>query len=426
MGLGVLKKADLDNIWHPFSPLGGREPLMIKKAKGVYLHTPDGRKIIDAISSWWVNIHGHAHPKIAKAVGKQAKRLEQVIFAGFAHEPAAQLSKTLMKILPKNQSKIFFSDDGSTSVEVALKLAIQYWHNKGIRRKELIAIEGAYHGDTFGSMSLGDRGVFSMPFFNYLFEVKFVPFPKGNGQNTIDAMKEAVTENTVAFIFEPLVQGASGMRMYSHEVLDQLMGIVRERGALCIADEVMTGFGRTGKIFATDFLERPPDLICLSKGITGGFLPMGVTSASKEIVGAFTEDEVNKTFFHGHSYTANPIACAAANANMGLLLKKKTQENINRIARRHHAFIERFARPDFVVDVRMTGTILAVELRVDDPGYVSKVKEQVYDYFLAKNLLLRPLGNVIYIIPPYIISNGELEMLYSAIEEFIVVSNMKK
>lgn len=419
MGLGDLKTADLKNIWHPFSPLGGREPLMVKRAKGVYLYTADGRKIIDAISSWWVNIHGHAHPKIAKAVGKQAKRLEQVIFAGFTHEPAAQLSKTLMRILPKNQEKIFFSDDGSTSVEVALKFAIQYWHNQGIKRKQLIAIEGSYHGDTFGSMSVGDRGVFSTPFFPYLFEVKFVPFPIGDGQNTIEAMKALVSEDTAAFIFEPLVQGAAGMRMFSADVLDQLVALVQEQGGVCIADEVMTGFGRTGKIFATDYLKNAPDIFCLSKGITGGFLPMGVTSVSKKIAEAFNEDEAAKTFFHGHSYTANPIACAAANASMSLLLKKKTQENITRISQRHQEFVAQFEMPEFVQDVRTTGTILAVELKADDAGYASKIKERIYDFFLAKDLLLRPLGNVIYVIPPYIIADDELIRIYDAIDEFM-------
>ncbi len=425
MGLGDLKKADLKNIWHPFSPLGGREPLMVKKAKGVYLYTPDGRKIIDAISSWWVNIHGHAHPKIAKAVGKQAKRLEQVIFAGFTHEPAARLSKTLMRILPKNQGKIFFSDDGSTSVEVALKLAIQYWHNQGIQRKEIIAIEGAYHGDTFGSMSIGDRGVFSMPFFDYLFEVKFVPFPEGDGQNAINAMKEIVSENTAAFIFEPLVQGASGMRMYSADVLDNLIGLVQEKGGICIADEVMTGFGRTGKTFATDYLQNVPDIYCMSKGITGGFLPMGVTSASKSIVEAFDEDVAAKTFFHGHSYTANPLACAAANASMSLLLKKKTQDNIRRISSKHQEFLSDFEQPDFVADVRSQGTILAIEIAADDAGYVSKIKEKIYDFFLAKDLLVRPLGNVIYLIPPYIITNEELDLIYEAINDFMEVLKSK-
>lgn len=419
MGLEILKKADKANIWHPFSPLGGREPLMIKQAKGVYLITDDGRRIIDAVSSWWVNIHGHAHPAIAKAIGKQAKRLEQVIFAGFTHEPAARLSKTLLQILPDNQDKIFFSDDGSTSVEVALKLAIQYWHNKGENRKEIIAIEGAYHGDTFGSMSVGDRGIFSQPFSPYLFEVKFVPFPEGDGQNTIDKMKELAGPNTAAFIFEPLVQGAAGMRMYSPEVLDECVRLVHEQGGLCIADEVMTGFGRTGKIFATDYLQNPPDIFCMSKGITGGFLPMGVTSVSREIAEAFNDEDSRKTFFHGHSYTANPMACAAANASMKLLLKKKCQENIQRISARHAEFAASLVRTEKIADVRITGTILAIELKADDAGYVSKIKERIYDFFMAKDMLMRPLGNVIYLLPPYVISDDELTKIYKAIREFL-------
>ncbi len=419
LGFTNWKKVDKKNIWHPFSPLNGSDLMMVKSAKGVYLHLEDGRKIIDAISSWWVNIHGHSNRKIASAIARQASTLEQVIFAGFTHKPAARLSKTLMSILPKDQSKIFFSDDGSTSVEVALKLAIQYWHNMGAERKQLIAIEGAYHGDTFGSMSVGDRGIFSNPFSQYLFDVSFVPFPEGDGSNTIKAMEGMVSENTAAFIFEPLVQGASGMRMYEPEVLDKLIKIVRKSGGLCIADEVMTGFGRTGKTFASDYLKNKPDLFCLSKGITGGFLPMGVTSVNEKIVKAFSADEVGKIFFHGHSYTANPITCAAANASMKLLLASTTKSNIVRITQKHQSFIKFFNSPSIVADIRSRGTILAIELKADDSGYVSEIKDRIYTFFLSKDILLRPLGNVIYLIPPYIITDLQLNEIYGAIRAFL-------
>lgn len=419
LGLINWSKTDRKNIWHPFSPLSGKDPLLVKSARGVYLHTQDGRKIIDAISSWWVNIHGHANRKIARAIAKQANVLEQVIFAGFTHKPAIRLSKTLLSILPGDQSKLFFSDDGSTSVEVALKLAIQYWHNKGAARTQLIAIEGAYHGDTFGSMSVGDRGVFSRPFFPFLFDVKFVPFPIGDGQNTISAMKEIASGDTAAFIFEPLVQGAAGMRMYQPEVLDALIEIVREEGGLCIADEVMTGFGRTGKIFASDYLKHKPDIFCLSKGITGGFLPMGVTCVNEKVVEAFSEADIQKTFFHGHSYTANPLACAAANASMKLLLSKKTRANIERIAARHETFIKFFNAPKTVAGIRARGTILAIELHAGDAGYTSDLKDKIYPFFLERDILLRPLGNVIYVLPPYIITNEELDTIYAAIGEFL-------
>lgn len=418
LGMTNWNKTDKENIWHPFSPLAGNDPTLIKKGRGIYLHTYDGRKIIDAISSWWVNIHGHANKKIAKAISRQAWSLEQVIFAGFTHKPAIRLSKTLLKLLPPNQGKLFFSDDGSTSVEVAIKLAIQYWHNRGINRKKIIAIEGAYHGDTFGSMSVGDRGVFSLPFFPYLFEVEFIPFPKGDGAEALAAMQNLATEDTAAFIFEPLIQGAAGMRMYEPEVLDQLIRLVQDKGGICIADEVMTGFGRTGRIFASDYLKNKPDMFCLSKGITGGFLPMGVTSVSKAIVEAFDNTNRERAFFHGHSYTANPLACAAANASMKLLQSKKTQAAIDRISERHQTFLKYFNPPASVREVRARGTIMAIEIAAEDAGYTSTLKETIYDFFLERDILLRPLGNVIYVLPPYVITDEELDRIYEAIREF--------
>ncbi|MFY0601823.1 MAG: adenosylmethionine--8-amino-7-oxononanoate transaminase [Cyclobacteriaceae bacterium] len=414
-----LEKIDRKNIWHPFSPLAGNNPIAIKKAKGIYLYTHEGRKIMDAISSWWVNIHGHSNKKISKAISRQAGKVEQVIFAGFTHKPAVDLSKTLMKLLPKSISRIFFSDDGSTCVEVALKLAIQYWHNQGIERKKIIAIEGAYHGDTFGSMSVAERNIFSSPFNKYLFDVDWIPFPEGDGKASIARMKELVSEETAAFIFEPLVQGAAGMQMYSAEALDQLISIAKEKEVICIADEVMTGFGRTGKMFACDYLENDPDIFCLSKGITGGYLPMGVTAVDQRIVEAFDVADRSKAFFHGHSYTGNPLACAAANASMKLLMTKKCEKDIQRIAESHSEYVKSFKKTEQVMEIRQRGTILAIELHADDAGYTSNIKERIYDYFMERDLLLRPLGNVIYIIPPYIIANAELKKLYDAIDAFL-------
>lgn len=417
--MSQLEKVDQKNIWHPFSPLAGNKPIAVKKAKGVYIHTMDGRKIIDAISSWWVNIHGHSHPRINKAIGRQAAKMEQVIFAGFTHKPAVDLSKTLMKLLPDSITKIFFSDNGSTSVEVAIKLAIQYWHNQGKPRRKIIALEGAYHGDTFGSMSVAERNIFSAPFNDFLFEVSFIPFPKGDGNDAIAKMKELVSDETAVFIFEPLVQGAAGMQMYAPEVLDQLMAVAKSKEVICIADEVMTGFGRTGKMFACDYLDNDPDVFCLSKGITGGYLPMGVTAVNDRIVKAFDVADRSKAFFHGHSYTANPLSCAAANASMKLLLTKKCQLDIERIAMSHEAYMKRFVANDHVLEIRSRGTILAIELKADDAGYTSAIKERIYDYFMERNMLLRPLGNVIYIIPPYVITNQELSKLYHAIDDFL-------
>jgi len=420
LGLNNFEKADRKNIWHPFSPLAGNKPIGIKKAKGVYLYTQDGRKIMDAVSSWWVNIHGHSHKRINKALSRQAARLEHVIFAGFTHKPAVDLSKTLKRLLPKSIDKIFFSDNGSTSVEVAIKLAVQYWYNQGKPRKKIIALEGAYHGDTFGSMSVAERNLFSAPFNELLFEVDFVPFPKGDGAEAIARMKELVTEETAAFIFEPLVQGAAGMQMYAAEVLDKLIDIARSKDVVCIADEVMTGFGRTGKMFASDHLRNDPDLFCLSKGITGGYLPMGITAVNERIVKAFDVEDRTKAFFHGHSYTANPLACAVANASMKLLLGKKCQQDIQRITEQHQAYLDQFRFHDKVKEIRHCGTILAIELHADDAGYTSNLKEKIYDFFMARDLLLRPLGNVIYILPPYIITDQELQRLYKAIDVFLL------
>ena len=357
-----LLQLDKDLIWHPFTSFAGSpDPVLIRSAEGVYLHTADGRKIIDAVSSWWVNLHGHSNPYIAQAIATQAKKLEHVIFAGFTHEPAIQLAKNLLSILPDNQSKVFFSDNGSTAVEVALKMAFQFWHNQGIKKKKIIALKGAYHGDTFGAMSVGERGIFSDPFSSYLFDVAFIDFPFSNNEaEVLDQFKELLKDNEVgAFIFEPLVQGAAGMRMYSPAILNALLKEAKSKDVICIADEVFTGFGRTGKMFASNYLNQSPDIISISKGITGGAIPLGVTSCSEQIVSAFTSSDFNKTFFHGHSYTANPIACAAANASFELLLKNDCQDQIQRIAEQHLAFKSKLQHHKNIKEVRCLGTILA-------------------------------------------------------------------
>jgi len=418
------EKIDIDHIWHPFSPITGQNPIYIKKAKGSYLYTKDGRKIIDAISSWWVNIHGHAHPAIAKSVAKQAKKLEQVIFAGFTHKPAIDLTKSILKVLPGYQ-KVFFSDNGSTSTEVALKLGIQFWKNKEDKtRRRIIAIEGAYHGDTFGAMSLGGENTFTFPFSEYLFEVEFIPFPEGNGQNSVDKMNEIAGKGDAAvFIFEPLVQGASGMRMYEPEILNRLISIAQDNDVVTIADEVMTGFGRTGKLFACDFVDNKPDIICLSKGISGGFLPLGLTVMNQKIVDAFDDENPDKTFYHGHSFTANPIACAASVTSLNILQKKSVRKRIEEIERKQKDFVSRFEEyrisKNLVKDVRSTGTILAIELFSENPGYTSSIKEKIYRYFMERDILLRPLGNVIYLLPPYVITDNEIDSIHSHIIEFL-------
>lgn len=414
---------DKQNVWHPFSPLNEVQDIpLVTSAQGVYLHTADGRKIIDAISSWWVNLHGHCNPTIAKAVAAQAATLEHVIFAGFTHEPAIRLSANLLSILPSGQRKVFFSDNGSTAVEVGLKMAIQYWHNRGIKKQKIIAINGAYHGDTFGSMSVAERGLFTEPFFPYLFEASFIDFPnQGNEEQVIAQFQRLIQQRDVAaFIFEPLVQAAAGMRMYSPRLLGKLISLAREYDVVCIADEVFTGFGRTGKNFATDHLENKPDIIALSKGVTGGFMPLGVTVCSGKILGAFESSAFEKTFFHGHSYTANPLACAAANASFQLLAERTCQERIGMIEQMHIAFSQSIRDNKVVSSARVLGTILAIELKTsEETAYTNSIRKKIYPFFLERNILLRPLGNVIYVLPPYVIEAAELKLVYQAIREFL-------
>jgi len=418
-----LEKLDKDLIWHPFTPLSGSpDPLLIQSAKGVYLETQDGRKIIDAISSWWVNIHGHSNEFIANAIHQQALKLEHVIFAGFTHEPAIRLAKNLQAILPGDMSKIFFSDDGSTSVEVALKMALQFWYNQGVIKKKVVAIRGAYHGDTFGAMAVGERGIFTDPFQSHLFDVAYIDFPVAEVESKVlkDFKELLETEEIAAFIFEPLVQGAAGMRMYSPLILDSLIREAKRHNVICIADEIFTGFGRTGKTFACDYLTETPDIIAVSKGITGGTMALGVTGCSKKIVAAFDSDDLTKTFFHGHSYTANPLACAAANASFELLMKEECRSQITMINSLHESFRARVQAHSKVKEARCLGTILAVELRsYDETSYANDLRKKIYPFFLERDILLRPLGNVIYLLPPYVIQESELDRIYSTIEEFL-------
>jgi adenosylmethionine-8-amino-7-oxononanoate aminotransferase len=418
-----LLKSDKQNIWHPFTPLvGADDPVFIKSANGVYLHTQDDKKILDAISSWWVNIHGHAHPEIAKAIADQASLLEHVIFAGFTHEPAIRLSENLLTILPNNQKKIFFSDNGSTAVEVAIKMACQYWFNKGEKRKTIVAIKGAYHGDTFGAMSVGERSLFTDPFNDYLFKTHFIDFPDGTNEDVVfDQFRAIILKGDVGgFIFEPLLQGAAGMRIYNPDTLDKMISFARQHDVVCIADEVLTGFGRTGKIFASDYLVNKPDIMAISKGITGGTLPLGVTSCSGNIVSGFETDDFSKTFFHGHSYTANPLSCAAANASFKLLMTYECKARIDRVTAWNKTFISQFEKNDKVRNARSIGTVMAIELKTEqNTGYNNNYRKKIYPYFIQRGILLRPLGNIIYTIPPYVITNEQLDQIGNAIIDFI-------
>lgn len=420
-----LAQRDLESIWHPYTHRNAESspadfPIPIVRGEGVYLFDERGNKYIDAISSWWVNIHGHAHPYIAEKVSVQLNTLEHVIFAGFTHQPAVELAERLLQILPSNQSKVFYSDNGSTAVEVALKMAIQYWSNNGYKKNKIIVFEHAYHGDTFGAMSVSARSGFTKPFTSLLFEVVSIPVPvKENEEVSFTKLRAEILnhhDEIAAFIFEPLILGAGGMLMYEATALDQLISICKKNNVLTIADEVMTGFGRTGKLFASDHLQQQPDIICLSKGLTGGTMPMGVTTCSEKIFNAFVSDERSKTLYHGHSYTANPLACTAALASLDLLLKEECRNNIQRISEHMLSSAHSLQNTTSLTNIRCTGTILAVDVVTSEQtSYFNTLRDKLYNFFLSKGIILRPLGNTVYIMPPYCITDEELNYIFQTI-----------
>ena len=397
------------------------EAIGIVKGEGAYLVDEDGISYLDAISSWWVNLHGHSHPYIAQKVGEQVALLEHCIFAGFTHEPAVRLAERLLEILPGGMRKIFYSDNGSTAVEVAIKMALQYWNNKGIKKRKLVALENAYHGDTFGAMAVSGRSIFTEAFTDFLFDVAFIPFPSSENSAKSVAALEAILQSgdVAAFIAEPLVQGSSGMYMYPADVLEQYFSLCKQYDTLIIADEVMTGFGRTGPLFACYHISTPPDMVCLSKGLTGGTMPLGVPACTQDIFDAFYDNDRMKMLYHGHSFTANPTICAAALASLDLLLKDSCTESRERIAAAHSAFADTVRSHPSIADVRQTGTIIAIELKTDHPSYHHNIRDVLYRFFLSKKIVMRPLGNIIYILPPYCISNAELGYIYDCIREFL-------
>ncbi|MCJ8279832.1 MAG: adenosylmethionine--8-amino-7-oxononanoate transaminase [Rivularia sp. ALOHA_DT_140] len=419
------------NIWYPFTQAKtSPQPLKVKSASGIWLELEDGRKIMDCISSWWVNIHGHSHPKIAEAIYNQAQELEQVIFAGFTHEPAEQLAEKLIQKLPEGLNRVFYSDNGSTSVEVGLKMAYQYWVNRNQQRKKFIAFEGAYHGDTFGAMSVGSRSIFSQVFSELLFEVDFSPYPETcindsdveeKEEKVLTILKEKLEQNPQQYagiIIEPLVQGAGGMRMCRPEFIRKLQKLVKQFDTLLIFDEVMTGFGRTGDWFACIKSQVAPDIICLSKGITGGFLPLSVTICSERIYDTFYSDDPIKTLYHGHSYTANPLGCAAGLASLELMVKN--QPKFSSMEAKHLQHFEILRGNSRVEKLRVTGTIAAMDIvNKQESGYLNKVGLVIREKALEKGLLLRPLGNVLYIMAPYCITDEELSKVYQGIDDIL-------
>ena len=414
-----LAERDQTVIWHPYTQMqNAPAPIPIVRGEGVYLIAENGKKYLDAVSSWWVNIHGHSHPYIAEKVAQQLNTLEHVIFAGFTHPTAVELAERLLNILPSGQARVFYSDNGSTAVEVALKMCFQYWSNRGQSRTKVLAFHNSYHGDTFGAMAVSARSAFTQPFEKLLFDVEFIDTPNKKNITALKSRLSALRSDLSAFIFEPLVQGAGGMQMYEAEYLDQLIAHCKSEGILTIADEVMTGFGRTGKLFASDHLLQLPDLMCFSKGLTGGTMALGVTTCSLTIYEAFLSEDKLKTLFHGHSFTANPIACSAALASLDILLRTDTIKNIKRISDQHHRFATKIAQHLKVKELRQTGTILALEWETgEDTSYFNNLRDNLYNYFLEEGIILRPLGNIIYIMPPYCITNEQLDYIYHKIEE---------
>lgn len=414
---------DKKYIWHPFTPLvNAPDPIALVRGEGTCLFDQDGKSYIDGIASWWVNIHGHAHPYLAKKIGEQVLHFEHALFSGFTHEPAVQLAERLLKLLPSSLGKVFYSDNGATSVEVSLKMAFQYWSNLGRPRTRVVAFENAYHGDTFGGMSVGARNAFNLPFAKLLFDVIHIPVPvKGNEAASLQKMKTALDCGEVAaFIAEPLVQGAAGMIMYAPDQLDILMRECKNAGVPVILDEVMTGFGRTGKLFASDYLKEQPDIVCLSKGITGGVMPLGVTVCSDQIHAAYLSDDKMKTFFHGHSYTANPTACSAALASLDLFEQEETMKKVADIAERHAEFLHRIKGHAMIRDIRQTGSILAIEIETPErTHYLNDLADKIAAFFVGRGIILRPLGNVVYVLPPYCITRNELMQIYTALEDFL-------
>lgn len=419
-----LVERDRTVIWHPFTQMQTAPlPIPIVRGAGSVLYDADGREYLDMISSWWVNLHGHAHPHIAQRVSEQAQTLEHVIFADFTHPPAIELAERLLAILPQNQSRIFYSDNGSTAVEVALKMAFQYWYNLGKPRRKIVALENAYHGDTFGAMAVSGRSAFTAPFVSFLFDVEYLSLPEaGHETDVLKRAEDLFTDEVAAFIVEPLIQGAGGMMMHEPSLLDELFRLARRQGSLLIADEVMTGFGRTGRLFSSDYLDEKPDLMCLSKGITGGTMALGATTCTQAIYQAFLSTDKHKTLFHGHSFTANPLACAAALASMDLLLLPETQANIQRIAQRHAHFADQLVGQPNVENIRQRGTVLAFDLRAgEQTSYFNNIRDTAYQFLLDRGILMRPLGNVLYLMPPYCTTDEQLTYTYQQLSQLLTI-----
>lgn len=413
-----LTDRDREHIWHPLTQHKTHpDALGIVRAKGALLYDETGKSYIDGIASWYTCMYGHCNDYIISQLQQQMATLDQIVFSGFTHEPAVELAEALIPLLPSNQKKIFFSDNGSTAVEVAIKMAYQYHHNKGGKKPVLLAFENGFHGDTFGAMSASGLSVYNGPFEEYFLTVERIPLPdKGNIETLLKDLGERLEKDDVAaFIYEPLVQGAAGMKMYEAEHLEPVLKLLKSNGVLCIADEVMTGFGKTGSDFASSSCGENPDIICLSKALTAGMLPMAITSCTQEIYDAFYSDELAKGLFHGHTYTANPLACRVALAGIELLKSESIQARIREIEQNHSRFDLQIREHPKVVETRQCGVIYALDLRISPDRY-GKVRDKLFKYFMDKGVFLRPLGNTVYVLPPYCISDSQLAQVYDSIK----------
>ena len=419
----TLTEKDQKYLWHAYTQHKTSDaPIAITKGKDALLWDEKGNTYIDAIASWWVNPYGHSNERLAKKAYEQLTSLEHVLFGGFTHQPACDLAETLLKILPKNQSKIFFSDNGSTAVEVAVKIALQYYYNQGEKRTTFIAFEEAFHGDTFAAMAVSGISLYTTAFQGQLLDVVRIPIPeKGKEKQCKERLEEVLSQyNCAGFIFEPLVLGAAGMRMYTPEVLDELIQICRKHKVLTIADEVMTGFGKTGKNFACDYLKEMPDMICLSKALTGGTIPLSVTSTTEAIYDAFYSDDISKALFHGHTFMANPTGCAIALESLKILQEAPMQANLKRIHAKHQAFASKMDKHPKVARTRTLGVIFALDLEVPNTGeYYGSIRNELYKYYISHGVILRPVYHTIYVLPPYIITDEQLDKVYHIIEESI-------
>ncbi|SEC27380.1 adenosylmethionine-8-amino-7-oxononanoate aminotransferase [Tenacibaculum sp. MAR_2009_124] len=415
----TLRERDKKHLWHPLTQHKLHpDHIAITKAKGAVLYDDKGNEYIDGIASWYTCMYGHCNPYITNKVAKQMEQLDHVVFAGFTHEPAIKLSEELIKILPDNQEKIFFSDNGSTSVDVSIKMALQYHFNNGDKRNKVIALEGGFHGDTFGAMSVSGLSVYNGPFEDFFIDVERIPVPDANNFNEVKKQFEKIlTDHKVAaFIFEPLVQGAAAMKMHEAAFIDELLAIAKNKGVVTIADEVMTGFGKTGKNFASEYLQNLPDIICLSKSLTAGLVPMAITSCSQQIYNAFLSDELGKGFFHGHTYSANPTACAAALAGVELLQSDEIQTRIERVIKSHRTFEEKIKNHPKVKETRQLGVIFALDLNLEMERY-GNLRYQLFNFFMENGVCLRPLGSTIYILAPFVITDEQLHKIYTTIEK---------